>query len=153
MRPSRTILLVAQDDELLSPLRFTLSNGKHNKNSGCYRVTTANSALDAISFMRDSTFDCLIIHGALECGWLIEIAKKINPYMASVYLFAKGDVVKDCYADAVLCQSPMFDVIERIAVLMARKRGPKRGSESAMRCAHNKKVVRETGEELKEEVE
>lgn len=149
MIPSRTILLIAQDDELLSPLRFTLRNTKHNKNSGCYKVETANSALDALAILRYSEFDMMLIHGDLKYSdWIIESAKKIDPYMASVYLFAKGDVVKDCYADAVLYQSPMCDVVKRIGLLMRRKRGPIKGSASALRCAHNKKVVRETGEEM-----
>ena len=72
--------------------------------------------------------------------------------MASVYLFAPGEETKDCYADAVVAQKPMIEVLERIRILVARKHGPRPGSEAAKRCVHNKPVKRDTNGKFKEAV-
>jgi CheY-like chemotaxis protein len=127
MRPKKVILCVDDNEQDLSILRFMLTtNG--------YRVVTATNGLDAISLFAESAVDLVLtdfgmpeMNGSQLIGRLKQIAMHVPMILLGDPQRMAGEIHG---ADALLakkCCSPV-DLLERIKVLSARKRGPRKGS-------------------------
>jgi CheY-like chemotaxis protein len=123
MRPKKKILLVGASEDRLSILRFMLdTNG--------FAVTAVVGAAAAIEQLRAQTYELLFCeHWPLPgIEHLLNQAYEIDPAMRSLVL-APGLTSSPAglNTDAVLlrggCSS--FELLERVKILTARKRGPR----------------------------
>jgi two-component system, OmpR family, response regulator CpxR len=125
MRPKKTILCVDDNEQALSVRKFLLETRG-------YRVYTALSGPDAINLFSSTHFDLVLTDLGLpqmDGNALIGHLKEISP---EVPMILTSDSVRagesSHNADAFLakgCCSPV-DLIERIRVMSARKRGPRK---------------------------
>jgi len=126
MRPKKIILCVDANENDLSVLSFMLStNG--------FRVLAARTAQEAIAFYSEHLVELALVDWALPAGGnkLVRQLKQIAHHVPMILL---GDPVKMAdqlhAADALLskkkCQPQ--ELLERIKIMSARKRGPRKGS-------------------------
>jgi DNA-binding response OmpR family regulator len=145
MRAAKNILLVGENDFTLSPLRFMLSHSTPTLNSHfgrCYLVVTANSVQEALDTLSESQFDLMLCQCPIAyLDHLLKRAKEINCYIPTMVLFDKASEVGVCFADAVLCKPPNAELLERIRIMIQRKRGPRKGWMKGV--APERPVVRE----------
>ena len=127
MRPKKIIFYASGDEKEVSLMRFFLeTNG--------YRFLSASSGREAIATFSSAHPDLALIDQVLpdmQGERLVEILKQNSPHtpmaiIASGYphlisLFADGTFRKDC---------PHAEFLERIKVMSARKRGPRKGTQS-----------------------
>jgi CheY-like chemotaxis protein len=127
MRPKKIILCVDDNELELSVLKFMLStNG--------YRVVSATNGQEAIAVFSEIQVDLVLADFALprmNGTQLVEQLKQIAPH---VPMILRGDPqkmeVEHHRADAMLAKkscSPQ-ELLERIKIMSARKRGPRKGS-------------------------
>jgi CheY-like chemotaxis protein len=129
MRPKKTILCVDDNEQTLSVRKFLLETRG-------YRVCTATNGQDAIAVFSSTQIDLVLtdlglpqMDGNALIGQLKEIAADIPMILTSDTVRA-GE--RPHCADAFLakgCSSPA-ELIERIRVMSARKRGPRKGAHS-----------------------
>jgi two-component system response regulator CpxR len=125
MRPKKTILCVDDNEQTLSVRKFLLETRG-------YRVYTAINGHDAIALFSTTQIDLVLtdlglpqMDGNALIGHLKEISPDIPMILTSETVRA-GE--RSHRADAFLakgCCSPA-DLIERIRVMSARKRGPRK---------------------------
>jgi len=125
MRPKKTILCVDDNEQTLSVRKFLLETRG-------YRVLTATNGQDAIVQFSSAQIDLVLTDLGLpqmDGNSLIGHLKEISP---EVPMILTSDTVRPGErahrADAFLakgCCSPS-DLIERIRVMSARKRGPRK---------------------------
>jgi CheY-like chemotaxis protein len=125
MRPKKTILCVDDNEQTLSVRKFLLETRG-------YRVYTAINGQDAISLFSETHIDLVLTDLGLpqmDGNALIGHLKEISP---EVPMILTSDTVRAGErahrADAFLakgCCSPV-ELIERIRVMSARKRGPRK---------------------------
>ena len=130
MRPKKKILLVCADDNHLSILRFLLENRG-------FRTVAASTAKEAeIAFELASVDLVLCVTGRDIRDGLITTLKNSRIYIPMILMVEKAlDSIH--HADAMILKSATsMELIERIRVMSARKRGPRKGSPAAMLCAH-----------------
>jgi CheY-like chemotaxis protein len=131
MRPKKVILCVDDNEQELSVLKFMLAtNG--------YRVVSASTGQEAIDLFSQFQVDLVLTDFAMpkmNGDQLVDRLKQSAPHVPMILL---GDAQKmggDIHAaDALLTKrtcSPQ-ELLERIKVMSARKRGPRKG---AMRIA------------------
>lgn len=128
MRPKKVILCVNHNEQELSVLKFMLStNG--------YRVFAAVSGQEAIGLFAGLQVDLVLADLALpQMGGkqLVERLKRIAPHVPMI-LFgdpqAMGGEIH--VADAMLAKKNCSaqELLERIKVMSARKRGPRKGAQ------------------------
>jgi two-component system, OmpR family, response regulator CpxR len=129
MRPKKVILCVNTNEQELSVLRFMLmTNG--------YRVLSASSGQEAIAIFANAPQVDLVLADTNMPGMngvqLAERLKRLRYHAPTILL---GDVQATNgeihVADAVLarknCSSQ--ELLERIKVMSARKRGPRKGTQ------------------------
>jgi len=125
MKPKRTILCVDDDERSLSIRKVLLETRG-------YRVLTCSDPQCAMEIMKSGGIDLVLtdlMMPKLNGAKLIEELKTISPETPA--LLFSGSVnccVEDHMADAWLPKgefAPM-ELLERIRVLLVRKRGPKR---------------------------
>ena len=128
MRPKKVILCVDDNEQILSVRTFLLETRG-------YRVITAltsTEALDVLDRMVPGTLDLLIadlLLPGMDGNELVRRAKQIHPMLPT--LIVSGTVAsfdRALAADAFLpkgAASPA-ELLEKIRVLVARKRGPKK---------------------------
>jgi len=125
MKPKRTILCVDDDERALSIRKVMLETRG-------YRVLTCNEPEHAIEFMKRGGIDLVIadlMMPKMSGAKLIDRLKAISPHTPAV-LFS--DSVSACTEEHLAdCWLPkgMFapvELLERMRVLLVRKRGPKR---------------------------
>ena len=127
MRPKKIILCVDDNEQELSVLSFTLStNG--------YRVVAANNGKDAIGIFTDTSVDLVLSDYAMPQMNGDQLVKSLKQIAAHVPMILLGDPQKmgDHLhgADALLAKktgAPQ-ELLERIKVMSARKRGPRKGA-------------------------
>jgi CheY-like chemotaxis protein len=127
MRPKKIILCVDDNEQELSVLKFMLStNG--------YRVVSANNGNDAIGVFSEMPVDLVLADFAMPQMNGDQLVKRLKQIASHVPMILLGDPSKmgDSLhgADALLAKkncSPQ-DLLERIKVMSARKRGPRKGS-------------------------
>jgi len=129
MRPKKSILCVDDNEQLLSVRKFFLET------RGCYRVLTASNAheaLDLIRSMPPGSLDlllCDLLMPHMDGNDLVRRAKQLHPGLPA--MIVSGTVTafdRACAADVFLPKgacSPS-EMLERIRVLVARKRGPRK---------------------------
>jgi CheY-like chemotaxis protein len=127
MRPKKIILCVDDNEQELSVLSFTLStNG--------YRVVAANNGKDAIGIFTDLTVDLVLSDYAMPHMNGDQLVKSLKQIAAHVPMILLGDPQKmgDHLhgADALLAKKTgaPLELLERIKVMSARKRGPRKGT-------------------------
>lgn len=127
MRPKKVILCVNHNEQELSVLKFMLStNG--------YRVFAAASGQEAIGIFAGLQVDLVLADFALpQMGGkqLVERLKRIAPHVPMLLLGDAQAMGSEIHmADATMakknCSSQ--ELLERIKVMSARKRGPRKGS-------------------------
>jgi CheY-like chemotaxis protein len=133
MRPKKIILCVDDNEQELSVLRFMLiTNG--------YRVLAAANQQEAIAeFTSVPQVDLVLVSAGMpqtSSSQLIERLKRIAGHVPMILLSdAQGAGSEIHAADAMLAKKncPPQELLERIKVMSARKRGPRKG---AQRVAH-----------------
>jgi len=125
MRPKKTILCVDDNEQTLSVRKFLLETRG-------YRVFTAINGQEAIALFSSNQFDLVLTDLGLpqmDGNSLIGHLKEISP---EVPMILTSDIVRagerTHRADAFLakgCCTPA-ELIERIRVMSARKRGPRK---------------------------
>lgn len=127
MRPKKIILCVDDNEQELSVLKFMLStNG--------YRVFSATSGQEAIGIFAETAVDLVLADFGLpqmNGSQLVERLKQIASHVPMILLGDPQKMSGEMHvADALLAKkncSPQ-DLLERIKIMSARKRGPRKGS-------------------------
>jgi two-component system, OmpR family, response regulator CpxR len=125
MRPKKTILCVDDNEQALAVRKFLLETRG-------YRVITATSANDALEIFRSGSVDLVLsdlLMPQMDGNEMVRRMKDIAPEIPMVIVSGtvKAFERANC-ADAFLPKgacSPV-EVLERIRVMIARKRGPKK---------------------------
>jgi two-component system response regulator CpxR len=127
MRPKKVILCVNPSDQELSVLTFMLStNG--------YRVLAANTGQEAIGMFTHTQVDLVLADCSLpqmSGRQLVERLKRIAGHVPMILLGDPQAMGGEIHvADALLAKKncPAQELLERIKVMSARKRGPRKGT-------------------------
>ena len=127
MRPKKVILCVDDNEQELSVLKFMLStNG--------YRVVSASTGQEAIGIFTATTVDLVLADFAMpqmDGSQLVSRLKQIASHVPMILLGDPQKMGSDIHpADALLAKKNCSaqELLERIKVISARKRGPRKGS-------------------------
>ena len=128
MRPKKVILCVDDNEQELSVLKFMLStNG--------YRVLAATSGQEAITLFTEAQQIDLVLTDAtmpqMSGKQLIERLKRIASHVPMVLLGDPQTMNGEIHlADAMLAKKSCSaqELLERVKVMSARKRGPRKGT-------------------------
>ncbi|MFY9853329.1 MAG: response regulator [Terracidiphilus sp.] len=128
MRPKKIILCVDDNEQELSVLKFMLAtNG--------YRVISAGNGKDAISVFAETPVDLVLADFAMPQMNGAQLVERLKQIAAHVPMILLGDPQKMAgemhSADALLAKKNCTpqELLERIKVMSARKRGPRKGSQ------------------------
>jgi CheY-like chemotaxis protein len=127
MRPKKIILCVDDNEQDLSVLTFTLST------SG-YRVVSATNGQEAINIFADTPVDLVLTDYAMpqmNGAQLVDRLKQIGPHVPMILLGDPQRMGGEMHAaDAFLAKKNCTpqELLERIKVMSARKRGPRKGT-------------------------
>jgi CheY-like chemotaxis protein len=128
MRPKKVILCVDDNEQELSVLKFMLAtNG--------YRVVAATNGREAIGIFSETAVDLVLADYSMPQMNGCQLVERLKQIAAHVPMILLGDPQKMAgemhAADALLakknCSSQ--ELLERIKVMSARKRGPRKGSQ------------------------
>ncbi len=127
MRPKKVILCVDDNEQELSVLKFMLAtNG--------YRVVSATTGQEAIGMFSQTQVDLVLSDFGMpnmNGNQLVDRLKQIAPHIPMILLGDPQKMGGEIHAaDALLTKrscSPQ-ELLERIKVMSARKRGPRKGS-------------------------
>jgi CheY-like chemotaxis protein len=128
MRPKKIILCVDDNEQELSVLKFMLAtNG--------YRVVSASNGQEAIGIFSETPVDLVLADFAMPQMNGCQLVERLKQIAAHVPMILLGDPQRMAgemhAADALLakknCSSQ--ELLERIKVMSARKRGPRKGSQ------------------------
>ena len=137
MRPKKFILCVDDNETDLSVLKFLLAtNG--------YRVVSANNGQEAIGIFADTAVDLVLSDFSMpqmNGDQLVRSLKQIASHIPMILLGDPQKMGENLHAaDAVLakrnCTSQ--ELLDRIKIMSARKRGPRKGS---TRSVHHAKLA------------
>ena len=128
MRPKKVILIVDDNEQELSVMKFMLStNG--------YSVLAAASGQDAIAhFSRAPQIDLVLVDASMPQMSGRQLVERLKKMASHVPMILLGDVQPGAgeihMADALLAKKNCTaqELLERIKVMSARKRGPKKGT-------------------------
>lgn len=128
MRPKKTILCVDDNEQILSIRKFMLETRGYR----VLAVQTSEEALETLSTSSPGSIDlllCDLIMPGIDGNELIRRAREIHPGVPSMLVSGSvGTAERGNNADVFLPKgacSPV-EMLERIRVLVARKRGPKK---------------------------
>jgi two-component system, OmpR family, response regulator CpxR len=125
MRPKKTILCVDQNEQVLAVRKFMLVTRG-------YRVVTALSGQEALEVFRNGGIDLVLsdlLLSEMDGNEMVRRMKEISPEVPTILL---SSTVKNFEranrADAFLPKGACTpgEVLERIRIMIARKRGPKK---------------------------
>lgn len=125
MKPKRTILCVDDNEQSLSIRKVMLETRG-------YRVITCSNAPEALTIFKSGGIDLLLtdlIMPGHDGHWLIEEIKNLSPQTPAILFSGKIRIYdRDLRADAFLPKGTYapIELLERIRLLLIRKRGPKR---------------------------
>jgi CheY-like chemotaxis protein len=137
MRPKKVILCVDDNEQDLSVLKFMLTtNG--------YRVLSASSGPEALRIYSENLIDIALVDQALPQMNGDQLISKLKQIAGHVPMILLGDPQKmngqihtaDALVAKKTCSSQ--ELLERIKVMSARKRGPRKG---AQRIAQNAELA------------
>ena len=127
MRPKKVILCVEDNEQELSVLKFMLAtNG--------YRVLSATGGQEAIQLFSDNSVDLVLADYTLpqmNGNQLVDRLKGIASHVPMILLGDPQRMAGEIHAaDALLAKKHCTpqELLERIKVMSARKRGPRKGS-------------------------
>lgn len=129
MRPRKTILCIDDNDQTLSVRKFMLETRG-------YRVLTATRSDAALELFRDGGIDLVLSDLLMPQMDGNELVRRMKECAPEVPMILISGCVKDFdragHADAFLPKGACtpLEVLERIRLLIARKRGPKKGAAS-----------------------
>jgi two-component system, OmpR family, response regulator CpxR len=125
MKPKRTILCVDDNEQALSIRKVMLETRG-------YRVLTCTSGEEALRRFQDGGVDLVLtdlIMPGIDGSKLIEAIKNLSPQTPAILLSGRIRICdRETQADLFLpkgMHSPV-ELLERIRVLLVRKRGPKK---------------------------
>jgi CheY-like chemotaxis protein len=133
MKPKKTILCVDDNEQALSIRKVMLETRG-------YRVLACNSGEMAIEAFRRGGVDLVItdlIMPGVDGSRLIEEIKNLSPQTPAVLISGRAKIYeRETLADVFLCKGMYepVDLLERIRLLLIRKRGPKRQVELRARA-------------------
>jgi CheY-like chemotaxis protein len=125
MKPKRTILCVDDNDQTLSHRKIMLETRG-------YRVASFSRGEEAVERFKQGGIDLVITDMAmpgLDGPQLIAIVKRISPQTPAILISSKVRIYDhESQADVFLAKGMYApaDLLERIRLLLVRKRGPKR---------------------------
>ena len=125
MRPKKTILCVDDNDQALSIRKFLLETRGYN-------VVTCTNGRDAISTFNKGGIDlvlCDLMMPEIDGAEVVRHVKKRSPDIPAIIFSGKIKIYdKDLQADVFLPKGMLApaELLERIRVLLVRKRGPKK---------------------------
>ena len=134
MRPRKTILCVDDNEQVLSVRKFLLETRG-------YRVQAVRTAAEALEYLQTAmqgSVDLLmseVILSQMDGNELVRRAKQLHPCLPA--LLVSGTVSnfdRAVAADAFLPKGACTpaEMLDRIRILVARKRGPKKQVQSVM---------------------
>jgi CheY-like chemotaxis protein len=132
MKPKKTILCVDSNEQALSIRKIMLETRG-------YRVVACNTGEAALEVFRRGGVDLVLsdlIMPGLDGARLIEEVKKLSPQTPAVLISGRVKIYeRDTLADIFLPKGMYepVDLLERIRLLLVRKRGPKRPIEFSAR--------------------
>ena len=133
MKPKKTILCVDDDEQSLSIRKIMLETRG-------YRVLACNSGEMALEAFRRGGIDLVLtdlIMPGVDGSRLIEKIKSLSPQTPAVLISGRSKIYeRETLADVFLSKG-MYepaDLLERIRLLLVRKRGPKRQAEIRARA-------------------
>ncbi len=128
MRPKKVILCVNPNEQELSVLAFMLTtNG--------YRVLAAASGQEAIAMFTGEPVDLVLADNAMpqmNGKQLVERLKRMAGHVPMILLGDPQAMGSEIHvADALLAKKncPAQELLERVKVMSARKRGPRKGAQ------------------------
>src|SRR5271165_2938276 len=125
MKPKRTILCVDDNDQSLSHRKIMLETRG-------YRVASYSRGEEALERFRQGGIDLVVTDMAmpgLDGPQLIAAIKSVSPDIPAILISSKARVHDhESLADVFLARGTYapVDLLERIRLLLVRKRGPKR---------------------------
>ncbi len=130
MKPKRTILCVDPNEQALSIRKVMLETRG-------YRVVTCTGGQEALERFKRGGVDLVltdVMVPSLDGSRLIDEIKNLSPQTPAILLSGKNKIYdRDTRADVFLPKGMYapVELLERIRVLLVRKRGPKRAQSSA----------------------
>jgi len=128
MRPKKVILCVDDNEQDLSVLKFMLAtNG--------YRVVSATNGQEAIAVFAGTPVDLVLADYAMpqmDGNQLVDRLKQIAPHVPMILLGDPQKMNGEIHAaDALLAKKNCSaqELLERIRLMSARKRGPRKGAQ------------------------
>lgn len=127
MRPKKTILCVDDNDQALSIRKIMLETRG-------YRVVACSNGQQALEAFHRGGIDLVLsdlLMPVLDGAALVEKVKAISPETPAILFSGKIKVYeKNLQADVFLPKGMYapIELLERIRVLLIKKRGPKRGA-------------------------
>ena len=128
MRPRKTILCVDANEQALSIRKFMLETRGYR----VLAMTTAREALEHLEIALQGSIDLLlsdVILAGMDGNELVRRAKQFQPFLPTMLVsgtvsnFERGSAA-DAFLPKGACTAA--EILERIRVLVARKRGPKK---------------------------
>jgi CheY-like chemotaxis protein len=126
MKPKKTILCVDDNEQCLSIRKILLETRG-------YRVVACSTGAQAIEAFRGGGVDLvltdLVMPGGVDGSQLIEQIKTISPHTPAVLISGRIKIYEHNSLADVFLPKGMYepvDLLERIRLLLVRKRGPKR---------------------------
>jgi CheY-like chemotaxis protein len=128
MRPKKVILCVDDNEQDLSVLKFMLTtNG--------YRVLSATTGQEALGIFQENLIDLVLVDFAMPQMNGDQLVSKLKQIASHVPMMLLGDPLKmngqihaaDALVAKKTCSSQ--ELLERIKVMSARKRGPRKGTQ------------------------
>lgn len=125
MKPKRTILCVDDNEQSLSIRKVLLETRG-------YRVLAYSKGEEALERFKKGGIDLLLTDlnmPGLDGAKLIQLAKNISPQTPAILLSGKNRLYDHSSQADVFLSKNMYapaDLLERIRLLLIRKRGPKR---------------------------
>ena len=134
MKPKKTILCVDDNDQLLSIRKVILETRG-------YRVIACSNGRDALEAFRRGGVDLVLadlLMPEMDGSELIDQIKKISPQTPAILFSGRVKIYeRDTRADLFLPKGMYApaELLERIRLLLVRKRGPKKAASSAQSTA------------------
>lgn len=125
MKPKRTILCVDDNEQSLSIRKVLLETRG-------YRVVACTSGEEAIQRFREGGIDLVLsdlVMPGVDGSHVVEQVKAMSPETPAILLSGKVRIYdRDTHADVFLPKGMYApaELLERIRLLLVRKRGPKR---------------------------
>jgi two-component system response regulator CpxR len=125
MKPKRTILCVDSNEQQLSIRKVMLETRG-------YRVVACTAGAEAMDIFKKGGIDLVMADltmPGVDGGQLIHSVKAFSPHTPAILLSSKAKTYdQDTRADVFLPKgmSAPAEILERIRMLLVRKRGPKR---------------------------